>query len=158
MLDYLQGTQDDVASLSADNTQTIKWYINFSFAMHKETRSHTGAVMTLGHRALILKSTKQKVNTRSSTESKMVAVDDTIAKLLWTKKFMEAQGHKVKAYIIYQNNTSAMKLELHGKASSGKRTCHFDIKFFYVTDLIKRGKMQVKYCPTNEMVADYQVH
>ena len=49
----------------------------------------------------------------------MAAVDDTIAKLLWTKKFIEAQGHKVKANIIYQDNTSAMKLEINGKASSG---------------------------------------
>jgi hypothetical protein len=48
-----------------------------------------------------------------------------------------------------------MKLELHGKASSGKRTCHLDIKFFYFMDLIKRNEMQVKYCPTNKMVAEY---
>jgi uncharacterized protein YegJ (DUF2314 family) len=123
--------------------------------MHKEMRSYTGAVMTLGCGALILDSTKQKVNARSLTESTMVTVDNTMAKLLWTKKFIEAQGHKVQANIVYQNNTSAMKLELHGKASSGERTCHFDIKFFYFTDLIKHGKMQVEYCPTNEMVADY---
>jgi hypothetical protein len=155
ILDYLQGTQDDIACLSADDTQTIKWYIDSSFAVHKEMRSHTGAVMTLGHGALISDSTKQKVNARSSTESKMIAVDNMIAKLLWTKKFIKAQGHKVKANIIYQDNTSAMKLELHGKASSSKRTCHFDIKFFYFMDLIKRNKMQVKYCPTDEMVADY---
>jgi hypothetical protein len=155
MLDYLHGTQNDVACLSADDTQTIKWYIDSSFAVHKEMRSHMGAVMTLGHGAIISDLTKQKVNARSLTKSEMIAVDDTIAKLLQTKKFIEAQGHKVKANIIYQDNTSAMKLELHGKASSGKRTRHFDIKFFYFTDLIKRNKMQVKYCPTNEMVADY---
>jgi hypothetical protein len=152
MLDYLHGTQDNVTCLSADDTQTIKWYIDSSFAMHKEMRSHTGAVMTLVHGAIILDLTKQKFNARSSTESKMIAVADTIAKLLWTKKFIEAQGHKVEANVIYQDNTSAMKLELHGKASLGKRTCHFDIIFFYFTDLIKRNEMQVKYFPTNEMV------
>jgi hypothetical protein len=48
-----------------------------------------------------------------------------------------------------------MKLELHSKASLGKRTCHFDIKFFYFTDLIKQGEMQVEYCLTDEMVANY---
>jgi hypothetical protein len=42
----------------------------------------------------------------------MIAVDNMIAKLLWMKKFIESQGHKVKANIIYQDNTSAMKLEL----------------------------------------------
>ena len=85
----------------------------------------------------------------------MIAVDDTISKLLWTKRFIEAQGFQVKANIIYQDNTSAMKLEVNGKASSGKRTRHFDIKFFYFTDLIQRKEMEVKYCPTEEMIADY---
>ena len=44
---------------------------------------------------------------------------------------------------------------MNGKASSGKRTRHFDIKFFYFTDLMKRGEIQVEYCPTDEMIADY---
>jgi hypothetical protein len=48
-----------------------------------------------------------------------------------------------------------MKLEMNGKASSGKMTRHFDIKFFYFTDLIKRGELQDKYCQTNKMDADY---
>ena len=48
-----------------------------------------------------------------------------------------------------------MKLENNGKASSGKRTRHFDIKFFYFTDLIQRKEMEVEHCPTKEMIADY---
>jgi hypothetical protein len=118
-------------------------------------RSHTRAIMTLGHGAVISDSTKQKVNARSSMESKMITVEDTLSKLCWTKRFIQAQGHQVKANIVYQDNTSEMKLELNGKASSGKRTQHFDIKFFYFTDLIKRGEMQVKFCLTNKMIADY---
>ena len=51
--------------------------------------------------------------------------------------------------INYQNNISVMKLEINGKAHPGKRTRHFDIKFFYFTDLVKLGKIQVKYCLTN---------
>jgi hypothetical protein len=49
-----------------------------------------------------------------------------------------------------------MKLENNGKASSGKRTRHFDIKYFYVTDLIGRDEVEVIiYCPTDDMIADY---
>jgi hypothetical protein len=48
-----------------------------------------------------------------------------------------------------------MKLETNGKASSGKRTRHFNIKYFYITDLIQRGEVQIEYCPTNDMLADY---
>ena len=54
-----------------------------------------------------------------------------------------------------RDNLSSMKLETNGKASSGKRTRHFDIKYFYITDLIERKEVGFKYCPTDEMIADY---
>jgi hypothetical protein len=122
MLDYLEATKKDFTSMSANNTQTIKWYMDSSFAVHKDMRSHTGAIMTLGYGAVISDSTKQKFNARSSTKCKMITVDNKIPKLLWTKRFIQAQGHKVEANIVYQDNTSAIKLKLNGKASSGKRT------------------------------------
>ena len=57
--------------------------------------------------------------------------------------------------VIYRDNTSSMKLEENGKASSGKRTRHFHIKYFYITDLIQRNQVTIEYCPTDEMIADY---
>ena len=48
-----------------------------------------------------------------------------------------------------------MKLKMNGKTSSGKRTRHFDIKLFYLTDLVKREEIQIKYCPTEKMIADF---
>jgi hypothetical protein len=68
--------------MSANNTQTIKWYVDLSFAVHKDMRSYTGAIMTFGKGAIILDSTKQKVNARSLTKSKIIAADDTISKVL----------------------------------------------------------------------------
>jgi hypothetical protein len=50
---------------------------------------------------------------------------------------------------------STMKLENKGKASSGKRTRHFDIKMLYVTDLVARDEVMVMYCPTDDMIGDY---
>jgi hypothetical protein len=43
-----------------------------------------------------------------------------------------------------------MKMELNRKISSGKRTRHY-----YITDLIKRNMIEIKYCPTAEMIGDY---
>jgi hypothetical protein len=48
-----------------------------------------------------------------------------------------------------------MKLEENGKASSGKHTWYFNIKYFYITDLIQCNDIQIEYCPTEEMVANY---
>ena len=48
-----------------------------------------------------------------------------------------------------------MKLEVNGKRSSGQRTQHLHIKLFTITDYIKKGWVNVSYCPTEEMTADF---
>ena len=118
-------------------------------------KGHMGATFSLGCGGIDNGSTKQKINSRSSTEAELVGVDDKISKIVWTKKFLEAQGFPVKLNIIYQDNTSTIKLCENGKASSGKRTRHFDIRLFYITDLISRDEVVIKYCPSGEMIADY---
>eukprot|EP00957_Ditylum_brightwellii_P028920 2184825-Ditylum_brightwellii.AAC.1 len=65
----------------------------------------------MGKGGVICKSTKQKVNSCSSTEAELVAVDEKIAKIMWTKQFIEHQGFKVMINIIYQDNESTIKLE-----------------------------------------------
>ena len=100
-------------------------------------------------------STKQKLNTRSSTESELVGVDDLMPSILWTRHFLEAQGYGVCENIVFQDNQSAMLLEKNGKASSGKRTKHIDIRYFFVTDQIQKKRMSVEWCPTADMIADF---
>ena len=78
----------------------------------------------MGKGCITLFSLKQKVNSRSSTEAELIALDDILSKILWTLYFTEAQGFKVIANIVYRNNQSSMKLEQNGKDSSGKRTCN----------------------------------
>ena len=154
-LGFLKETRDDILTLEADDTQILAWYVDAVFAVHPDMKSHTGMVFTLGKGAIISSSTKQKVNARSSTESELIASDDKLGKIISTKKFMEHQDFKVKVNLIYQDNTNTMKLQNNGKLSSGKRTRHFDIKLFYITDLISRNEVEVRYCPTDEMLADY---
>ena len=61
-------------------------------------------------------STKQKLNTRSSTESEIVGVDDFMPSILWTRNFMNAQDYDVTENIIFQDNKSAILLEKNGKS------------------------------------------
>ncbi len=43
----------------------------------------------------------------------------------------------------------------NGKLSSGKRTKHLDVRYFYVKDLIERGVLSVKHCVSDDMIADF---
>jgi hypothetical protein len=78
--------------------------------------------MILGNGAIYSTSTKQKINTQSSTEAELVLLDNVISKILWVKRFMEAQGWKINQNVVLRNNVSSMKLEEKGKSSSGKGT------------------------------------
>ena len=100
-------------------------------------------------------STKQKINTKSSTEAELVGVHDSMPMVLWTRHFMEAQGYSVTDNVVYQDNQSAILLERNGRASSGRRTRHIDIRYFFASDRIARGELRVEYCPTSDMVADF---
>ena len=78
----------------------------------------------------ITASKKQKLNTRSSTESEVVGVDDFMPGILWKRIFMKAQDYDVVENIIFQDNKSAILLEKNGKTSSGKRAKHISIRYF----------------------------
>ena len=46
-------------------------------------------------------------------------------------------------------------MESNGCSSAEKSSRHLDIKYFFINDLKEKGLVSIKYCPTEEMVADY---
>jgi hypothetical protein len=155
MIKYLRGTKNLPLILSASSTGILKWWVDGSFAVHPEMRGHTGGGLSLGRGFPIVTSTKQKLNTRSSTETELVGVDDCMPAICWTRYFVESQGYEVQENIVYQDNQSAILLERNGKASSSKRTKHINIRYYFVTDRIKQQELTVEWCPTGDMVADF---
>ena len=171
VLGYIKETLFLPLTLGWDKSGNIYWYVDASFAVHNNMRSHTGAVMTFGQGAVVSISTKQKLNTKSSTEAELVGVDDAMPFNIWCMYFLKEQGYHANGVdkphksnvkyighqnILYQDNTSSIKLETNGKSSSTKRTRHINIRYFLVTDKVKRGEISsIEYCPTEEMIADY---
>ena len=136
---YLRGTVNMPLTLEAESMQIVKWWVDASFAVHPDMKSHTGAVMTLGKGLIYGTSTRQRINTRSSTEGELVGVNDAMPQILWTRYFLEAQGYyDVKDSIIFQDNQSAILLEKNGKASSRKRTRHINIRYFFMLLIVLR--------------------
>ena len=74
------------------------------------------------------------------TEPKLIAADDKIAMIIWSKRFIECQGFKVNLSVMHQDNASTLKLMTNGKLSSDKQARHFGMRLFYVADLIRRNE------------------
>jgi hypothetical protein len=118
-------------------------------------RGHSGGGLSLGTGFPIVSSTKQKLNTRSSTETEIVGADDFMPAICWTRYFMEAQGYQVRDNVLFQDNKSAIFLEKNGKASSSKRTKHINIRYFFITNRVDKGDLSLVWCPTGDMIGDF---
>lgn len=54
--------------------------------------------------------------------------------------------------IIYTDNQSCMKLVENEKFSN--RTKHVDIKYHYIRNTVDQGRIELRYVPTDENIAD----
>ncbi len=156
LMNFLQKTKEDSLVLRSDGTRKIEWSVDASFGVHADMKSHSGMSMTMGRGAILSMSRKQKINTRSSTEAELVAVDDSLSQILWTKNFLDEQDYKTAAHIILQDNESAIKLETQGHKSIGQRSRHINMKYFLIKDQVDRKQVQIEYRQTDEMDGDYQ--
>ena len=155
LLLFLQDTIDDERIIGAADLRELFTYIDASHAVHDNMRGHTGGLMSFGRGVFHSRSTKQRINTGSSTESEVVGVHEYLPYNIWVQNFMEAQGYKLKSNVIYQDNQSAIKMETNGRASCSDRSRHINIRYFFVKDYVKRNKIDIQYCPTEEMLADF---
>ena len=154
-MQYINTTIDLVLTLSAEDIAIIKWWVDASYAIHANMRSHTGATMSIGRGMLYSKSAKQKLNSKSSTEAELIGASDMLGQTLWTLYFLRDQGYDTIKTTLHQDNTSSIALEKNGKMSSSQRTRHINIRYFFIKDKVEKDEVSIVYCPTEDMVADY---
>jgi hypothetical protein len=88
--------------LGSNSHRVLNWYLDASFAVHANMREHTASGLTMGRGFLIVSLTKQKLNTRSSMESKLIGVDDMMPLTLWARYFLKAQGYNVSDNVLFR--------------------------------------------------------
>jgi hypothetical protein len=152
---YLRSTLHILLTLERNNLHGIEWWVDASYGCHSDMRSHTGGIMSMGKGATYATSTRQKLNTKSSTEAELVAVNDVLPQIIWTKNFLHHQGLETLDNTLYQDNRSAILLEKNGRGSSSKRTRHIDIRYFFIKDRVDKQEVTIAYCATEKMLADY---
>ena len=114
-LSYVQGTKELCLTLETKDMSMIHWWIVAYFAVHPDYKSHTRACLSFGHGCPVNISSKQKINTCSSTEAELVAINDAMALVLWCWLFIMGQGFDVRDNIVYQDNQSTMLIQFPPK-------------------------------------------
>lgn len=118
VMKFLKATQNDRRIMGVDDILKLETWIDALHAVHENMQGVTGGCMSLGWGVVHARAYKQKLNTKSSTcESKVVGVSEYVPFKIHMINLMEGQGYTFKRKVLYQDNQSAIRLEMNGRSS-----------------------------------------
>ena len=118
-----------------------------------DRRSTSGYIFQVGGTAVSWKSRKQSCVALSTAEAEYIALSQAAQEAIWLKQLnTDLKVESSEPTTIYEDNQAAICLSKnpqgHGKSK------HIDIKYHYIRDQVHNRTIELKYCPTENMVAD----
>ncbi|CAI7770625.1 unnamed protein product [Closterium sp. NIES-53] len=118
-------------------------------------RSRTGYIYRLKPIGPISwKSSKKELIALSSAEAEYIALCSATKEGLYLSELLEeAKLAELPSFSLFCDNQSAIRIA--NKNGFANRTKHIALRYFFVKDEIEKGRLELSYCPTSEMEADY---
>ncbi|CAI7856379.1 unnamed protein product [Closterium sp. NIES-53] len=99
-------------------------------------------------------SSKQELIALSSAEAEYIALCSATKEGLYLHKLLEeAKLAQLPSFSLFCDNQSAICIAK--KSGFANRTKYIALRYFFVKDEIEKGRLELSYCPTSEMAADY---
>ena len=103
--------------------------------------------------AVSWRSKKQTCVALSTAEAEYVALASAAQEAIWMSQLTAVlEDRPQEAAILFEDNQSAISMsknpQFHGRSK------HISIKYHFIRDQVEKGIVELKYCPTKEMVAD----
>jgi hypothetical protein len=118
-------------------------------------KSTTGVVFMYRGAAIVWWSQTQKCVTHSSTESELVALDSAVREFEYIRKIMGEFNMKAPApTTILEDNVSCIRLADPVRNVVHQRTKHVNVRYFYVRDLVREGRVRIAHQHTDHQPAD----
>ena len=95
--------------MGADSLIRLCIWVDATYGVHPDLKSHTGGCMSFGYGMVHCKSSKKKLNTKISTEAELVRVSYYLSYKIWICLLMGAQGYEIKQNILFQDNQKCNK-------------------------------------------------
>ncbi|XP_071053569.1 uncharacterized protein [Onthophagus taurus] len=116
-------------------------------------RSYTGYLFKMANAAISGETKKQRTGALSSTEAEYMSLTEAAKEALYEKKFLlDLQFNSKKPIVLYNDNQSCQKLAKNNVYHS--TTKHIDIKYHFIRKVLEDNVINLKYCQTEEMIAD----
>ena len=132
----------------------VEVYTDASFATHQDRKSHSGTVCTIGGAPYYCSSTRQKINAKSAAESEMISISDAGTMTQWGQQLLYHQGYvSLIPARIWEDNAATIANLVRG-APTAQNSRHYEVRYFYISDLASRGIVRVEHLESAEMTAD----
>jgi len=141
--------------LRYDRREKLVGYSDASYAEDKKDRKSTsGYTFIANGGAISWKSNKQPTVTLSSCEAEYIALANAAKEAMWLKSLIREVNKNAKdePIIIYEDNQSTISFAKNPIQS--ERTKHIEVRHHYIREKVAEGKIEVKYMPTSDQVAD----
>ncbi|CAI7798356.1 unnamed protein product [Closterium sp. NIES-53] len=97
---------------------------------------------------------KQDLIALSSAEAEYIALCSATKEGLYLRELLEeAKLAELPNFTLFCDNQSTIRIA--NKSGFANRTKHIALRYFFVKDEIEKGRLELSYCPTSEMAADY---
>jgi hypothetical protein len=106
----------------------------------------------MGSGAVAWASKKQLVVALSSVEAEYISGSLAVQEAIWENKFLKEIGVKAEKPLLYQDNQGAIAFA--NNPIQHARTKHIDVRHYFMKDAVLKDLVTLKYCPTQDMVAD----
>ncbi len=156
ILRYLKGTKDlsIVYDGSLNRSITLKGYCNVDWGGNQENRhSTTGFIFQICGGAVSWNSKKQPTIALSLTKAKYMSATQAAKEAVWLRQLLKDMGYEQKApTILHEDNQGCIMLSKNLVYHA--RTKHIDIQHHFVREKVEQKQVELKYYPTNKMIAD----
>lgn len=129
-------------------------YADADWGSQPHRKSYSGYAFLAGCGAITWSTKKQSIVALSSTESEYITLTHASRELIWLRNlWAELTAEQPKEpTVLHDDNQGAIALTRTGAYHA--RTKHIDIRYHFIRDVVARGDAKIKYCPTEDMVAD----
>ncbi len=139
VLGYLKGTSERTLLLWAQKEKKVTAYIDAAYAVHRDSKSHSGVVIYVGDTLAHVSPKKQKCMSKNPTEAELIALTDNLGLVEIFREFLEfiTQG-VVLAPVIYQDCSAVVSLVTKGGGKT--MTKHLRARMNLAKEMVDEGR------------------
>jgi hypothetical protein len=153
VLGYVKGTIEQVLNIRVAGEPCVRAYIDAVYALHTDSKSHTGVIIFVGHAIVYVSSKKQKCMSKSPTEAELIGLTDNLGLVELFKEFVDfVTGKETKTPVVFQDCKAVISLVTIG--GGVMRTKHLRARMNLGKEMVDEGRAKVVYVKAEEMKAD----